>query len=126
MSRVSFIHLDENGNRVNSDSDGETGSGFLDSYTHNDPAPATSGAWSGNNENTSNTIDTSTQSEDMSPTNSPASNNNNPGAQQLADYLNNFGSSVRNITPQFRERSMVDVELDRGGRKSALIAASGL
>ena len=87
-----------------------------------DPPRGEARAGSDNNGSTSNTIDTSTQSEDMSPTNRPVSNNNNPGQGHLSDYLNTFGSSVRNITPQFRERSMVDVELDRGGRKSALIA----
>jgi len=70
----------------------------------------------GNNENTSNTIDTSTQSENMSTT-----GNNNNGANQLANYLGSL-NNVRNITPQFRPRSMVDVELDRGGRISPLIA----
>ena len=88
-----------------------------DVLTRGDAEPTTS---SGNNENTSNTIDTSTQSENMTRPNRPASNN--PGAQQLSNYLNTFGSSVRNITPQFRPRSMVDVELDRGGRISPLIA----
>ena len=65
-----------------------------------------------NSENTGNKIDTSNQNNKMA---------NGSGAQQLSDYLNTMGN-VRNITPQFRPRSMVDVELDRGGRISPLIA----
>ena len=62
--------------------------------------------------NTGNKIGTSNQNNKMA---------NGSGAQQLSDYLNTMGN-VRNITPQFRPRSMVDVELDRGGRISPLIA----
>ena len=42
---------------------------------------------------------------------------NGPGAQQLSNYL----GGARNLTPQWRERDMVDLELSRGGRKSAFI-----
>ena len=42
---------------------------------------------------------------------------NGSGAQQLSNYLGN----ARNITPQWRKRDMVDLELSRGGRTSAFI-----
>ena len=66
--------------------------------------------------NTGNKIDTSNSNVEMSqPVGGPYGNGS--GAQQLSNYLGN----ARNITPQWRKRDMVDLELSRGGRTSAFI-----
>ena len=61
-----------------------------------------------NRSSSGNKIDTSNQNNKMA---------NGSGAEMLSNYLGN----ARNITPQYRKRDMVDLELSRGGRTSAFI-----
>ena len=64
--------------------------------------PSTNNETPQKSENTGNKIDTSNQNNKMA---------NGSGAQQLSNYFGN----ARNITPQWRQRDMVDLELSRGG-----------